>query len=165
GQAKPVAPPAPAPTEGRKPLYGESPGELIAVVVMLAVIPMVAVFVGIEWHASGGYCPSKPEELIKACKAFIQTPQFVIWLLMLAAQAAFWALALVPVVRTVRFRGNELRSSEQFTWRTRLALAASAIVLALVASGFLSFSAFGVHDGIPEKWPLPGQTWKLSTMT
>jgi hypothetical protein len=105
--------------------------------------------------------------------AFISTPQFLLWLLMLCAQATFWVLALAFVIVTVRRRWNELRDAQALSSVRIAEIAVSALLLLALARVF-SFSGqtafFGLvstsFKHVPQggAWPLWRHTTKVPVL-
>jgi len=136
---------------------------LLAPTVGAAVITIGLVSVWILWDAS-----SSPQS-----KAFISTPQFLVWVLILCAQAAFWVLALGFVLATVYRRALELRHRGVFTpWLvTEIAVAAALVMLLAVAFGLAGRFKFpGIaktgfkHIPSGDEWPLTHHTLKLPVL-
>jgi len=63
----------------------------IAVSSVLAVAAIVATAALVGWHATD--CSTTLPDGHFTCRAFISTPQFLVWVMLLCGQAAFWALA------------------------------------------------------------------------
>lgn len=64
-------------------------------------------------------------------KAFVATPQFVLWLLLFAAQAALWVGAAWLVISTLLHRVRDLRHRGALSRGTAAAIVGSTVVLAL----------------------------------
>jgi hypothetical protein len=64
-------------------------------------------------------------------RAFVATPQFVLWLLLFAAQAALWVGAAWLVISTLRHRVRDLRRRGALTKGTVAAIVGSTVVLAV----------------------------------
>jgi len=79
--------------------------------------------------------------------AFVSTPQFVLWLLILAGQAAVWVVAAGFVVGTVWRRGRYLRRRRSLPAASIAAIVVSALALAAVVVLF----NFGPRIGVLEK--------------
>jgi hypothetical protein len=139
------------------------------VIVVLAVAAVVAVLAGMGLRA----CPTKPPGDVTACEKFVRTPQFLVWLMLLCAEGAFWLLAFFPVVAALRDRGKELREARQLSRRAYLALAVPGLGVAaiLAASAYFfrhplpGFSVFKVHEGYPSHWPLQDHSLRVGILS
>jgi hypothetical protein len=90
----------------------------------------------------------KPQGEKAEAEAFVSTPQFVLWLLILAGQAAIWVAAGFLVLRTVCRRIRYLRRRRALPAASVVAIVASAVVLGLVV-GFLNFGPrIGFHPEV-----------------
>lgn len=154
----------------RPSFFGGEGAWRIAIVLAVAAIAVVAVVIGIGWKADR--CPANPAEM-KACQEFVRTPQFLVWLLLLCAEAVFWVLALLPVAITLKYRMKELHGDRQLTLWTVLGLIFSGLVLLGVTVGFVygfrhvpgRFDALKEHEGLPDPWPLPQHSLKLGILS
>jgi hypothetical protein len=95
---------------------------------LLVLAPAVAVGAMVAWIM-------RDAKSTPASRAFIATPEFVLWLLILCAQAAFWILAVGYVARVVAGRVRELHASGVLKRRTVAPLLVS--LLALLVLPFL----------------------------
>jgi hypothetical protein len=84
---------------------------------------MLAVAFWILWGASGS----------EGSKAFISTPQFILWVLVLAAQAVVWVLGTFAAVSIIRRRARPLFASGALSARTVLQIAVGGLVLFVLA--------------------------------
>jgi hypothetical protein len=99
-------------------------------------------------------------------RAFVHTPQFAMWLLILGAQAAIWIGSAAFVVVTVRRRWHDLRRRGALPGRA--ALVAPAVAVALLAL-LLNFGpSLGIYEDIRSAsfptdsgWPLSSHTSKV----
>jgi hypothetical protein len=76
-------------------------------------------------------------------KAFVATPQFVLWLFLFAAQAALWVGAAWLVISTLLHRVRDLRRRGSFARGTAAAIVGSTVVLALAPIVLLFGYRFG----------------------
>jgi hypothetical protein len=76
-------------------------------------------------------------------KAFVATPQFVLWLLLFAAQAALWVGAAWLVISTLLHRVRDLRRRGSLARGTAAAIVGSTVVLALAPIVLLFGYRFG----------------------
>lgn len=135
--------------------------------VTAAAVAVVAVAAWILWDARSTARGTR----------FISQPQFVLWLLILCAQAVVWTLAAVPVWSVVRHVGRELRAQRALGPKTLAGVALAALFVLLlgvvfsVPSGLVP--SFGSLESLsrslrqlPDKdqWPLPHHTLKISVL-
>jgi len=138
----------------------------IAVASVVAVCAIIGVAALIGWRATD--CTRKlvpSHELV--CKAFISTPQFLVWVMLLCAQAALWALAIVPLLRALRGLARGLREDGSLTGTTVAGIAVSAVALTTAAVLFafaprILPSQLTSRTRLPQQWPLPEHTLKVS---
>jgi hypothetical protein len=140
----------------------------IAVSSVLAVAAIVATAALIGWHATD--CLTTLPDGHFTCRAFISTPQFLVWVMLLCGQAAFWALAIVPLYRTLRSLVCELRAEESLTTKTIAGITLSALAFATAAVLFafaprILPSRLASRTHYPGHWPLPSHTPKLTILT
>ena len=95
-------------------------------------------------------------------RAFISTPQFVLWLLILCGQAAIWVGAGWFVFATVRRRVRDLRRRGLLRGTAIAAVAASAVALVLVALAFNFGPRLGLFDDVAPSQIPSGKTWPLA---
>jgi hypothetical protein len=101
-------------------------------------------------------------------KAFTETPQFLLWLLILCALSAVMVLALWPIGAILRDHGSEL-GAQSTSSRSWLSLTAGLIVIA----GLMIMASAPVLNRLPwassiaadvpkgEEWPLPHHDVKM----
>jgi hypothetical protein len=77
-------------------------------------------------------------------KAFVATPQFVLWVFLFAASAALWVGASWLVISTLLHRVRDLRRRGSLTRGTAAAIVGSTVVLALAPIVLL----FGIRFGV-----------------
>jgi hypothetical protein len=143
----------------------------IAAVTIAAVAVVCLVVLDMELHAAA--CPTQPAAQQTACQRFIQTPQFLLWLLLLCGQAIFWVLALGPVWVTVKRHFSQLRRAGRLSKRTYIALAAALLAIAVVTAAFTfaarslpqELHAYRVRAGLPAHWPLPHHSLRLGVLS
>jgi hypothetical protein len=105
----------------------------------------------------------------RASKAFVESPEFVVWVLILCAQAAVWVGAAAYVTATVRRRVRDLRAVGALPGRAVAAILIAAVGVALVTVLLLFGTRLGLYPestvprGIPDgsTWPLEGHTGKM----
>lgn len=101
--------------------------------------------------------------------AFIRTPQFLVLLLLLCAQAAFWVFALVPVVGTVYRRFVGLRTQQALQAGTVASVTASALFLLALGVLFDNATRYGISTlvaftKLPTNWPLAHHNLKVTVI-
>jgi hypothetical protein len=142
-----------APDRGVAPLsLGRVALVVYVSVVVVALIPALILF---DWK-------SKPES-----EAFVSTPQFILWVLVLCGQAAAWVGAAAYVGVTLRRRWRDLKE-RQALGRGAVVALASAVALTLLAVLLLFGSRLGVYADLPagsvptgKTWPLAHHEWKV----
>jgi hypothetical protein len=82
-------------------------------------------------------------------KAFISTPQFLLWLLLLCAQAVVWVLGFFMAGAIVRGRFRALHAAGAISARLAAQIVAAAVVLLALAA--ISVSNVGHRIGIPKE--------------
>jgi hypothetical protein len=87
---------------------------------------------------------------------FTKTGPFFLWLFLLCAQTALWALALIPIVESLRV----LWRFGESNWG-RVALSAGSLALALL---LVSVAGWRVREAFPYEFPLPYGQEKLRMM-
>jgi hypothetical protein len=109
-----------------------------------------------DWRASG------------RSEAFVSTPEFAVWLLVLGAQAAIWVWAAVYVATTVSRRRRDLTRRRALPPATSFAIVAWAVAPLLLVLAVLFGSRLGLYDApdllhLPqgEEWPLPDHETKM----
>ena len=101
-----------------------------------------------------------------ASAAFVATPEFVLWLLILCAQASFWVLALGFVAGTVWRRRRDLRARGLLTPGSVVALGASLVVL-VVFPALLVLSPADTplrHVPVKHEFPLADNELKVTAI-
>ena len=128
------------------------------VAAVLAVI-VVPVWVLWDWDAT-------PES-----RAFVTTPQFVLWILVLAGQAAVWVGAGWLVISTLRRRTLDLRRHGALARPAIIAVVASTVALALAPIVLLFGPRLGLfgdlelrHLPTGDGWPLQGHESKVAPL-
>jgi hypothetical protein len=102
-----------------------------------------------------------------ASKAFVSSPEFIVWALILCAQAAMWVGAAAYVVATVTRRVRDLRAVDALPRTTVTAILIAAVGVALVTVLLLFgarlhlYGTFTKLRGLPDPWPLEGHTRKM----
>ena len=130
-----------------------SPGTLALVVVASAVAAaLVPFWILRDWDSS-------PES-----EAFVSTPQFILWVLILCGQAAIWLGAAVFVGVTLRTRWSDLRERNALGIGLGAALA-SAVVLTLLAVVLLFGTRLGIYAELPAGSVPSGSAWPLADHT
>jgi hypothetical protein len=99
---------------------------------------IAALVVWILWHAARS----------KGSEAFISTLQFLLWILVLSAQAVVWVLGSFMAGSIVRRRLPGLRATGALSTRTLLQIVVAALVLFALAG--LTISKAGQWIGIPD---------------
>jgi hypothetical protein len=130
-----------------------SPGGLAVVVVASAVVvALVPLWILRDWDSS-------PES-----RAFVSTPQFILWVLILCGQAAIWVGAAGFVGATLHDRWRDLQQRQALELGAVLALA-SAVVLTLLAVVLLFGTRLGIYADLPRGSAPSGSTWPLAEHT
>lgn len=94
-------------------------------------------------------------------KAFVSTPQFILWLLILCGQAAIWVGTAAFVGATVCQRWRDLRRRKALPGNTIAALVVSAVAITLLAL-LLNFGPrLGIYDEIAGSRIPTGSAWPL----
>lgn len=131
-------------------------GRAIVGVALLAAAAIVATAGGImiRWDKCTNLLPGGTTTV---CKAFVEKPQFLVWLLLISAQVAFSVVILWPVFQIDRRAARSLRGDGvrpyAVTVSAAILLGAVAVVFAF-ASSILPVDL--VHrEGLPSSWPLP----------
>jgi hypothetical protein len=145
-------------TRGRPPRRGltrrgvrRSALALAAVISALALaVVVVPVWVLRDWNAT-------PES-----SAFVSTPQFVLWLLILCGQAAIWVGAASLVFATVRRRLRHLRWRRALDGTAIAAITSAALALLLVAVVFNFGTRFGLFERVANSQIPRGEQWPLT---
>jgi hypothetical protein len=126
-----------------------SPASLALVVAASAVVvALVPVWILHDWNSS-------PES-----EAFVSTPQFILWVLILCGQAAIWVGAVVFVCLTLRGRWRDLRQRQAL--RGAVVALGSAAVLTLLAVVLLFGTRSGLYADLPTGSVPSGSTWPLA---
>jgi hypothetical protein len=137
-----------------------SPVAVAAVIVASAVVvALVPFWILRDWDSS-------PES-----RAFVSTPQFTLWVLILCGQAAIWVGAACFVGLTLRERWRDLRQGRALEPGSRVALA-SALVLTLLPVFLLFGTRLGIYaDDLPRgsmpnssTWPLADHSTKMTPL-
>jgi hypothetical protein len=103
-----------------------------------------------------------------ASKAFVSSPEFVVWILILCGQAAVWVGAAAYVITTVVRRVRDLRDAEALPRDAVAAIVIAATGLALVTVLLLFGDRLGLFPdfegprGIPKQWPLDAHQAKVT---
>jgi hypothetical protein len=126
---------------------------------LAVVIAALAVLLVAEWVLDGSSSTAEG-------RAFIATPQFILWLLILAVQAVVWLGGAAFVFITFRRRRRDLRRRRVLPWRAVALLAASALVLLIIAAYLLFATRLDLAEGVaasrlPKEWPLPDHERKV----
>jgi hypothetical protein len=130
-----------------------SPGALaLLVVVSAVVVALIPFWILRDWNSS-------PES-----EAFVSTPQFILWVLILCGQAAIWVGAAAFVVTTLRTRWRDLQHRSALGAGAGAALA-SAVVLTLLAVVLLFGTRLGIYADLPPGSAPSGSTWPLAHHT
>jgi hypothetical protein len=149
----------------------------IAAAAILALLAIVGVATLIRWYPSA--CATTvsadhfgPRLAIEPlpCKAFISTPEFLVWLELLCAQGAFWALAAIPVFQTVRGLVRELRFEGGLTATTIAGIAVSGIALISLAAAYtfarqLIPTTLTQRTKYPADWPLAHHSLRIDVLS
>jgi hypothetical protein len=138
--------------EGRDTAVG--PGRLALLVVAGAVaVAVVPWWILRDWDAS-------PES-----RAFVSTPQFVLWVLILCGQAAVWVGAAAFVIATIARRWRDLWQRKALPAQTVVALATTVAVLLLLALLLLFGTRWGIYEAAPSLRTPSGSSWPLAHHT
>ena len=126
------------------------PGELHSRtwVVFLVVLGAVLVTCGVlfwDWPSSG-----------RTSRAFVETPWFLIWAVLLCAQSALWAV-LAPMVWTSI---QSLRARYRYGWGTVRRIAVSSVAVAVLVAAFVYFA----YRAVPG-YPFDHHKWKILALT
>ena len=121
----------------------------MVVVASAVVVALVPLWILHDWD-------SKPES-----RAFVSTPQFILWVLILCGQAAIWVGAAAFVGVTLRDRWRDLHQRQALEVGAVIALA-SAVVLALLAVLLLYGTRLGIYADLPRGSAPTGSTWPLA---
>jgi hypothetical protein len=114
---------------------------------------MVAVAFWILWGASDS----------EGSRAFISTPQFILWVIVLAAQAVVWVLGTFTVVSIIRRRARPLFATGALSARTITQIAVGGFVLFALA-GLTIASAASRIGLIPEEIGRSGMNRPISPL-
>jgi hypothetical protein len=155
----------------------------IGAAVLLALLAIVGVAALIRWWDPIPPCPLMSgrhsalwvSQRQLACDgAFISTPEFFVWLGLLCAQGAFWALAVGPVLQMVRDLVRELRAIGALTSTTIAGIAVSGFAFmslaAAIGFGWLLVRSSNAavreaHEKYPVASPLGQQQLKIGILT
>jgi hypothetical protein len=129
--------------------------------VALIVVPSAIAVAGVPflllWDSSGG-----------KSGAFVATPEFVMWLLVLCAQAATWVGAAAFAAATLGGRWRDLRERGALPGSAIATLVASTLVLIVVAVLLGFGTSLGLYEGAASSrlpsgdgWPLTHHDWKM----
>ena len=132
-----------------QPETGDYARDLSRLPLWLLVLAPAAAFGAMAWWILRGATSTGASE------AFIATPEFVLWLLILCAQASFWILALGYVAGTVFRRTKDLRSRGLLTPGRVLPLAASLLALIVLPALVVSSGEDTPLRHIPAKGQFP----------
>ena len=124
----------------------------LMVVVSAVVVALIPFWILRDWDSS-------PES-----KAFVSTPQFILWVLILCGQAAIWVGAAAFVGITLRTRWGDLQRRRALGAGAGAALA-SAVVLTLLAVVLLFGTRLGIYADLPRGSAPSGSTWPLADHT
>ncbi len=125
-------------------------GTLIAYTSAAAIVVMAA---WILWDAAD----------TAGSKAFISTPQFLLWLLLLCAQAVVWVLGFFVAGAIVRGRFRALHAAGALSARLAAQMVTAAVVLFALAAIFAS--SLGHQIGIPKEIGTSGLGSQTSPLT
>jgi hypothetical protein len=121
----------------------------LVVVASAVVVALVPFWILRDWDSS-------PES-----EAFVATPQFILWVLILCGQAAIWVGAAAFVGLTLRERWRDLQQQQALGVGAVVALA-SAVVLTLLAVLLLFGTRLGIYADLPRGSMPSGSTWPLA---
>jgi hypothetical protein len=132
--------------------FAATPAGSVALLVLAGVIAVAAVPFCILWRA----------DETPASEAFVSSPEFVVWVLVLSGQAAVWVGAAAYVIRTVVCRVCDLRGSKVLPRAAVAAIVIAAVGITLVTVLLLFGDRLGLYPdfdsprGLPEgaDWPL-----------
>ncbi len=151
------------PVKARGPdrgLAALSPGAVAVVVVASAVVvALIPAGILFDWDST------------RESRAFVSTPQFILWVLILCGQAAIWVGAAGFAGLTLRGRWRDLQQRQALGAGAVVALA-SAVVLTLLAVVLLFGTRLGIYahhlprGSVPSDstWPLAHHTWKMTPL-
>jgi hypothetical protein len=109
----------------------------VALITSAAATAIVVIAVGVLWDAA-----DTPEG-----RAFIATPEFLMWLLLLWVQAMLWVFAAFVTQRIVRRRWKQLRKAGVLSARSIAPFVGGVLLLlALAATTFTDLLGFGLPD-------------------
>jgi hypothetical protein len=136
-----------------------TPAGSLALIILAAVVAVAAVPFWIL-HDAGA---------TDASEAFVSTPQFVLWVLILCAQTAVWVGAAAFVVTTVIRRVRTLRPLGALSTGAVAAIVVAGVGIAVVIAVLLFGSRLGLFpefaqpQGLPtgSDWPLQGHETKM----
>jgi hypothetical protein len=101
-------------------------------------------------------------------RQFVSTPEFVMWLLVLCAQAATWVGAAAYACATLIRRWGDLRRRDALPRGAIAALVGATVVLSAVALLFSFGPCLGLYEGLTSarlpsgsEWPLTHHGWKM----
>jgi hypothetical protein len=105
-----------------------------------------------------------------ASEAFVSSPEFVVWVLIVCGQAAVWVGAAAYVITSVVRRVRDLRGRDALPRAAVAAIATAAVGLALVTVLLLFGDRLGLYPdfegprGLPKdgEWPLYGHQAKVT---
>jgi hypothetical protein len=146
--------------EGSQPETGDYARDLSRLPLWLLVIAPAAAFGAMAWWILRG------ARSTLASEAFISTPEFVLWLLILCGQASFWILSLGFVVGTVVRRARDLRGRGWLTPGAVAPLGASLLVLVVLPALLVSSPADVPlrHVPVKDEFPLADNERKVTVI-
>ena len=125
-------------------------GVALVVVASAVVVALVPFWILRDWD-------SKPES-----EAFVATPQFILWVLILCGQAAIWVGAAAFVGLTLRERWRDLQQRHALGLGVAVVALASAVVLTLLAVLLLFGTRLGIYADLPRGSMPSDSTWPLA---
>lgn len=128
----------------------EVAGVRLPVLVVLPAVAFMAVGLWVLWDATS----------TAKSMAFVATPQFALWWLLICVQGALWTLVLGFVWITVSRRVSELRGEGALTPRTLIAFGVAIAILVLlcfVPLSYLRGSYLGIVTVAPDQILLPSE--------
>ncbi len=135
-----------------------NPLENMALLVAAAALAVVVTVVLVLWEAH-----SDAESA-----AFISTPQFVLWLLLLCAQAAIWVGAAPFVAATMRKRYRDLRQRGALSKTSLFAIAGAVGTLLVLVVFSIGARRLDIYEDVAtaripndDQWPLSGHQPKM----